>query len=73
NVVGADTIYVLDKGNIVEKGSHRQLVDKKGTYAALWEAQQSLEHYGEARKPHNDHGKVRSQNAGDDRKGGGQV
>jgi ATP-binding cassette subfamily B protein len=31
-----DRIIVLDKGKIVEEGSHRELLEKKGTYAKLW-------------------------------------
>ena len=46
NVVCADTIYVLEKGHIIEKGKHEALLLQKGTYAALWNAQQELERYG---------------------------
>lgn len=46
NVVCADTIYVLEKGHIIEKGEHEALLLQKGTYAALWNAQQELERYG---------------------------
>ncbi len=45
NVVAADNIYVLDKGNIVESGSHRQLLAANSAYAKLWNAQQELENY----------------------------
>ena len=45
NVVGADNIYVLDQGNIVENGTHSKLLSKAGAYAKLWNAQQALEHY----------------------------
>ena len=45
NVVGADNIYVLDKGNIVENGDHNALLAQNGAYAKLWNAQQELEHY----------------------------
>ncbi len=31
-----DRIVVLDKGKIVEEGSHKELLTKKGTYARLW-------------------------------------
>lgn len=34
-----DHITVLEKGRIVEQGSHQALLDKNGTYAALWSAQ----------------------------------
>ena len=45
NVAGADNIYVLDKGNIMESGNHNTLLDKNGAYARLWNAQQELESY----------------------------
>ena len=45
NVTGADNIYVLDKGNIVESGSHSQLLSANRAYAKLWNAQQELESY----------------------------
>ena len=45
NVVGADNIYVLDKGNIVENGDHNMLLNKNSAYAKLWNAQQELENY----------------------------
>lgn len=31
-----DRIIVLEDGKIVEQGSHKELLDKKGTYAQLW-------------------------------------
>jgi ATP-binding cassette, subfamily B, bacterial len=34
-----DRIIVMDKGKIVEEGSHRQLLNKKGLYARLWSHQ----------------------------------
>ena len=45
NVVGADHIYVLDQGNIVEEGHHETLLLQHGVYAKLWNAQQELENY----------------------------
>ncbi|TKB45986.1 ABC transporter ATP-binding protein/permease [Ferrimonas sediminicola] len=39
-VVDADKILVLDQGEIVEQGSHQQLLTKGGRYAALWRVQQ---------------------------------
>ncbi|WP_295208111.1 ABC transporter ATP-binding protein [Ruminococcus sp.] len=34
-----DDITVLDNGSIAERGSHDQLIDKSGIYAAMWAAQ----------------------------------
>ena len=45
NVAGADNIYVLDKGNIVESGNHKELLEANRAYAKLWNAQQELENY----------------------------
>lgn len=46
NVTASDCIYVMDDGEIKERGTHDALLSKNGTYAALWNAQQSLENYG---------------------------
>ena len=45
NVAGADNIYVLDKGTIMEHGDHKTLLSQNGTYTKLWNAQQKLECY----------------------------
>ncbi len=39
-VVDADQIIVLDKGKIVEKGSHTELLLAKGVYSSMWQRQQ---------------------------------
>ena len=39
-VVDADQILVMEKGRIVERGTHRQLLESGGVYAHLWELQQ---------------------------------
>ena len=46
NVVSADQIYVMDAGNVTEQGTQEDLLSQNGTYAKLWNAQQSLENYG---------------------------
>ncbi len=38
-IAGADQILVMDKGCIVESGTHAQLLTHPGTYAALYQAQ----------------------------------
>ncbi len=40
-ITGADNIIVLDKGRVVEQGSHRRLLSKGGLYAGLWARQQA--------------------------------
>lgn len=47
NVTASDEIYVLERGNIVQHGTHEALLKQGGAYTALWSAQQVLEHYGE--------------------------
>jgi ATP-binding cassette subfamily B protein len=38
-IMHADRIYVLEKGKIVETGSHHQLLEEKGLYYAMWRQQ----------------------------------
>ena len=38
-IMHADRIYVLEKGSIVETGTHQKLVDEKGLYYAMWRQQ----------------------------------
>ncbi len=38
-----DKIIVLDEGRIVEEGTHRELLDKKGYYADLFEMQNQMQ------------------------------
>jgi ATP-binding cassette subfamily B protein len=38
-VMHADTIFVLEKGRVVESGSHAQLVEARGLYYAMWRQQ----------------------------------
>lgn len=39
-VKNCDKIIVMDKGKIVEQGTHKELLEKKGQYYRLWEMQQ---------------------------------
>jgi ATP-binding cassette, subfamily B, bacterial len=38
-IMHADTIYVLEKGKIVEQGNHAELLEQKGLYYAMWRQQ----------------------------------
>ncbi|HEY1074125.1 MAG TPA: metal ABC transporter permease, partial [Patescibacteria group bacterium] len=38
-IVDSDTIFVLQKGKVVEQGRHTELLQKNGVYAHLWELQ----------------------------------
>lgn len=38
-VVHADSIVVLDKGRVIEQGSHKELYKKQGDYYKLWQQQ----------------------------------
>lgn len=48
-VVDADLIIVLDKGEILEQGTHQQLLAKQAHYYAMWQLQQK-----EAEQSNND-------------------
>ncbi len=43
-IVDAQQILVMDKGRIVERGSHRELLIQQGIYAQMWALQQQEEH-----------------------------
>jgi ATP-binding cassette subfamily B protein len=38
-IMHADRIYVLEKGQVVETGSHHELIAEKGLYYAMWRQQ----------------------------------
>jgi ATP-binding cassette subfamily B protein len=38
-ITHAEQIIVMDKGSIVEKGTHQELLDKNGVYAHMWAVQ----------------------------------
>jgi len=42
-VMDADQILVLDQGRIVERGTHRELLERDGAYAQMWALQQQEE------------------------------
>lgn len=45
NVVGANKIVVLDKGNVVEQGKHEELLSLVGIYKSLWDYQEKSKHW----------------------------
>ena len=42
-VMDADQILVMDKGGVVERGTHRELLEREGLYAQMWLLQQQEE------------------------------
>lgn len=42
-IVHADTILVLEKGALVEQGTHADLMERNGLYASLWNRQRQAE------------------------------
>ncbi|WP_338553132.1 ABC transporter transmembrane domain-containing protein [Paenibacillus sp. KS-LC4] len=49
SVVNADRIYVFQGGQIVESGSHQQLLGEQGLYSSLWEKQHGFYVSGDGR------------------------
>ena len=46
NLIHADQIYCLKDGNIVERGTHEELLQQNGVYCDLFNTQKELERYG---------------------------
>src|SRR3954465_5994387 len=46
-IVDADQILVMESGRIVERGTHRELLARAGTYEHMWTLQQQEERVGE--------------------------
>ncbi|MGL4521298.1 MAG: hypothetical protein ACRCWQ_01880, partial [Bacilli bacterium] len=43
-ITHVDTIYYIENGAVIEKGTHQELLQKKGAYAKLY-SMQNLEKY----------------------------
>ncbi|HIS79333.1 MAG TPA: ABC transporter ATP-binding protein, partial [Candidatus Caccousia stercoris] len=43
SIEDADLILVLDNGKIIERGTHRELLQNKGFYRHIWAIQNSKE------------------------------
>ena len=41
-VKNADQILVVSDGRITESGTHDELLERKGKYAAMWNAEQKI-------------------------------
>jgi ATP-binding cassette subfamily B protein len=50
-IMHADRIYVLEKGRIIETGSHYELLDDKGLYYAMWRQQIGERKYATSKQP----------------------
>ena len=46
NLLPSNQIYCLQEGCIIENGTHKELMEMKGTYYQLFKAQEELERYG---------------------------
>ncbi|MDD3361767.1 MAG: ABC transporter ATP-binding protein [Hespellia sp.] len=42
-IIGADNILVLEQGRIIESGTHKELLSRRGLYAKLWNLQTTTE------------------------------
>jgi len=40
-VIDADEIIVLDQGRVIERGGHAALLARGGTYAEMWNRQET--------------------------------
>ena len=43
NAVNADRINVLEQGKLIEQGTHKELMEKQGAYAEMFQQQKDLE------------------------------
>lgn len=50
NVIESDNIYMMNKGEITESGTHTELLAKQGEYAKLFNSQTALEAYAKKKE-----------------------
>ena len=50
NVIESDNIYMMNKGEITESGTHTELLAKQGEYARLFNSQTALEDYAKKKE-----------------------
>ncbi len=50
NVMNSDRIYVIERGEIVQSGTHEEIVKQEGIYKTLYENQKNLESYAKGEK-----------------------
>ncbi|MGE5522349.1 MAG: ABCB family ABC transporter ATP-binding protein/permease [Rhodospirillaceae bacterium] len=50
-IMNADQILVMDRGRIIERGTHHELLSMGGAYAQMWRLQQQEDARREARPP----------------------
>ena len=43
-IVDSDEILVMDKGEVIESGTHQSLLERQGRYAEMWRIQQKEKH-----------------------------
>lgn len=50
-VIDADQILVMEKGHIIERGTHTELLRSRGAYQRLWQLQQEQREHTDATQP----------------------
>ena len=46
-IAAMDRLIVMDKGRIVERGTHGELLEQKGLYAGMWDRQREADEAAE--------------------------